>query len=72
MMVGDDAKQNSLAATVQLVMPLGPALVIDLLLQDGTSIKLSMPRAQAIALEHGMVVNLSLRDGTQPAVFASA
>jgi putative spermidine/putrescine transport system ATP-binding protein len=71
-MVDDQAKESALVATVQLVMPLGPALVIDLLLQDGTSIKLSMPRAQAVSLEHGMVVNLSLREGAQPAVFASA
>ena len=70
-LVNDEARQNSLVATVQLVMPLGPALVSDLLLQDGSSIKLSMPRAQAVSLEHGMVVNLSLREGAQPAVFAS-
>jgi putative spermidine/putrescine transport system ATP-binding protein len=70
-MAGADAKDHSIQATVQLVMPLGPALVIDLLLCDGTSIKLSMPRAQAITLEHGMTVHLGLREGAQPAVFRS-
>jgi putative spermidine/putrescine transport system ATP-binding protein len=70
-MAGADAKDHSIQATVQLVMPLGPALVIDLFLCDGTSIKLSMPRAQAITLEHGMTVHLGLREGAQPAVFRS-
>jgi len=59
----------TLAATVQLVMPLGPSLVADLALAGGASVKLSLPRAGAPALSHGMPVRLRLRPGAAPAVF---
>ncbi len=60
---------QALAATVELVMPLGPSLVVDLSLGDGTRIKLVMPRAGSPALVAGMAVALALRDDCTPSVF---
>ena len=64
-------RADALEAKVQLVMPLGPSLVIDLLLRDGTSIKLAMPRTQALVFEHGMILYLKLREGARPSVFST-
>ncbi len=62
---------TALDAIVQLVMPLGPALVLDLVLVDGTRIKLSMPRSTAVPVLHGEAVKLKLRKDANPAVFFS-
>jgi putative spermidine/putrescine transport system ATP-binding protein len=67
-----ESTSNEMKAVVQLVMPLGPTLVLDLLLTDGKSIKLSMPRNSAFALTHGDWVRLRLRSDANPAVFLSA
>ena len=70
----DDARTDpdAMSAIIQLVMPLGPTLVLDLLLSDGKSIKLSMPRRASIALNHGDCVKLRLRADANPAVFLTA
>ncbi len=67
-----ESGSNEMQAVVQLVMPLGPTLVLDLLLADGKSIKLSMSRTGSRALAHGDSVKLRLRPDANPAVFLSA
>jgi putative spermidine/putrescine transport system ATP-binding protein len=52
---------GQLLATVQLAMPIGPTLVVDLQLDGGQPVKISMPRAQGSALRSGMRVALSLK-----------
>ena len=70
-LASDTERSDALEAKVQLVMPLGPSLVIDLLLHDGTSIKLAMPRTQELVFEHGMILYLKLREGARPSVFST-
>ncbi len=65
----EGAAPEALAATVELVMPLGPSLVAELSLRDGTRIKLVMPRAGAPVLANGMTVRLTLREDCTPSVF---
>jgi len=55
------AAPGALMATVQLAMPLGPTLVVDVLLDAGMPTKLSMPRGQGAALRAGMRIVLSLK-----------
>jgi putative spermidine/putrescine transport system ATP-binding protein len=56
---GDRAAQ--LLATVQLAMPIGPTLVVDLQLDGGQPVKISLPRAQGAALRPGLRVALNLK-----------
>ena len=62
----------ALDATVELVMPLGPTLVIDLMASNGASLKLSLPRANAPNLAHGMAVRVRVKPGANPPVFLGA
>jgi len=71
-LASETERAEALEAKVQLVMPLGPSLVIDLLLHDGTSIKLAMPRTQELVFEHGMILYLKLREGARPSVFSAS
>ena len=59
----------ALDATVELVMPLGPTLIIDLMASNGASLKLALPRANAPALTHGMPVRVRVKPGANPPVF---
>jgi putative spermidine/putrescine transport system ATP-binding protein len=52
---------GQLLATVQLAMPLGPTLIVDLQLDGGQPVKISLPRAQGTTLQAGMRVALRLR-----------
>jgi putative spermidine/putrescine transport system ATP-binding protein len=56
---GDRAAQ--LLATVQLAMPIGPTLVVDLQFDGGQPVKISLPRAQGAALRPGLRVALNLK-----------
>ena len=53
----------------ELVMPLGPTLIIDLMAGNGASLKLALPRAGAPPLVHGMPVRVRVKPGANPSVF---
>ncbi len=52
---------DQLQATVQLAMPIGPTLIVDLLLDGGLPVKIAVPRAGGAALHPGVRVALSLK-----------
>jgi len=60
---------GALPATVVLAMPLGPMVLIDLALIDGTAIKLTMPRSTADLPQPGQQVSLRLKPGAQVCIF---
>jgi putative spermidine/putrescine transport system ATP-binding protein len=62
---------NQLFATVQLAMPIGPTLVVDLQLDGGKPVKISMPRAQGAALRPGMRVALNLKPDAPVRTFSA-
>ena len=62
---------TSLPATVEMVLPLGPSLVYELLLADGCTVKVTQPRnADLQRYAAGDRVGLSLRAGSAASVFA--
>ena len=63
------AEAGTLPARVALSMPLGPTLLVELTIADGTAIRLSMPRAGVRAPPAGSTVALRLRDGAPVRVF---
>jgi putative spermidine/putrescine transport system ATP-binding protein len=65
----DSAPGGTLPAIVALAMPLGPATLIDLVLADGTAIKLTLPRSAAALPEPGQTMTLRLRPGAPIRVF---
>lgn len=71
-LASDPGDSWALDATVELVMPLGPTLIVDLMARNGASLKLAMPRADAPALMHGMPVRVRVKPGANPAVFLDA
>jgi putative spermidine/putrescine transport system ATP-binding protein len=64
---------GTLPARVTLSMPLGPTILVDLALADGTAVKLTMPRvadsAELGVSEPGQLVALSLCRGARARVF---
>jgi putative spermidine/putrescine transport system ATP-binding protein len=62
---------NQPFATVQLAMPIGPTLVVDLQLDGGKPVKISMPRAQGAALRPGMRVALNLKPDAPVRTFSA-
>ena len=67
---GGSARQ--LLATVQLAMPIGPTLVVDLQTDGGTTVKISLPRAEAAELHPGLRVALDLKPGAGVRTFKPA
>ena len=59
---------GSLPGSVTLAMPLGPSLLVDLALADGTVVKLTMPRS-SLGPQSGDTVKLSLCHGACIRVF---
>ncbi len=64
------APGDDLAATVEMVLPLGPSVVYDLKLADGTELKLTEARGAAGRRAAGDRVRLRVADGAPVAVFA--
>jgi len=60
---------GTLPATVVLAMPIGPTLLIDLALADGTTVKLTQPRTNGTLPEPGASVALRMRPGAPICVF---
>ncbi len=61
---------DALPATVSMVLPLGPALVYELLLGNGRTLKVTQPRnAGERRFQPGEAVGVSLRAGSPAAVF---
>ena len=61
---------DTIPARVEMVLPLGPALVYELLLADRTPVKVTMPRHEGSErFEPGRPVGLTLRPGAPAAVF---
>jgi putative spermidine/putrescine transport system ATP-binding protein len=65
-----DASSVGLEAKVELVLPLGPLVVYDVVLADGTTLKVTVSRgAGAASHAPGDVVRLALAPGAPVAVF---
>ncbi len=63
---------SALSATVEMVLPLGPSLVYELLLANGSAIKVTQPRnAEQPRYAAGDRVGVSLRAGSPAGVFAA-
>ncbi len=63
--------EYTLPATVEMVLPLGPSLVYELLLGNGRTVKVTQPRnAELHRYAAGDRVGLSLRPGSPAGVFA--
>jgi putative spermidine/putrescine transport system ATP-binding protein len=58
-----------LLATVQLAMPIGPTLVVDLQTDAGPAVKISVPRAEGADLRPGLRVALDLKPGARVRTF---
>jgi putative spermidine/putrescine transport system ATP-binding protein len=63
------ASARQLLATVQLAMPIGPTLVVDLQTDAGHTVKISVPRAEGADLRPGMRVALDFKPGAQVRTF---
>jgi putative spermidine/putrescine transport system ATP-binding protein len=62
---------EALAATVEMVLPLGPSLVYELMLANGRTVKVTLPRnAEMPRYAAGDRVGVSLRAGSPAGVFA--
>ncbi|MFL9963410.1 ABC transporter ATP-binding protein [Paraburkholderia sediminicola] len=66
------ASARQLLATVQLAMPIGPTLVVDLQIDAGHTVKISVPRAEGADLRPGMRVALDFKPGAQVRTFNAA
>ncbi|MGF6297864.1 MULTISPECIES: ABC transporter ATP-binding protein [Paraburkholderia] len=62
---------TELLATAQLAMPIGPTLIVDLQLDGGQPVKISMPRALGAALSPGMRVALTLKPDAPVRTFSA-
>ena len=65
----DISPGGTLPATVTLVMPLGPSILVDLALADGTAVKLTQPRGSRPPPEPGQIVALRLKPGASVSLF---
>ncbi len=63
------AAEGTLPARVALSMPVGPSLLVELVLPDGTAARLSMPRTGPAAPCPGSAVALRLRPGAPVRLF---
>jgi len=63
------ASAPQLLATVQLAMPIGPTLVVDLQTDAGPAVKISVPRAEGTDLRAGLRVALDLKPGARVRTF---
>ena len=63
------ASAPQLLATVQLAMPIGPTLVVDLQTDAGPAVKISVPRAEGTDLRPGLRVALDLKPGARVRTF---
>jgi len=64
------AGSGGLSARVEMVLPLGPTLVVELQLPDRTSVKVTLPRHEgSVRPVVGEAVGLDLRPGAPAAVF---
>lgn len=71
-LVMGESSPTSLAATVQMALPLGATVLYELSLADGQPIKVSEPRQmQMQRFAVGQKVGVSLRSGSPAAVFAA-
>jgi putative spermidine/putrescine transport system ATP-binding protein len=66
------ASARQLLATVQLAMPIGPTLVVDLQTDAGHTVKISVPRTEGADLRPGMRVALDFKPGAQVRTFKAA
>jgi putative spermidine/putrescine transport system ATP-binding protein len=66
------ASARQLLATVQLAMPIGPTLVVDLQTDAGQTVKISVPRAEGAELRPGMRVALDFKPGARVRTFKAA
>ncbi|WP_429579752.1 ABC transporter ATP-binding protein [Paraburkholderia youngii] len=66
------ANARQLLATVQLAMPIGPTLVVDLQTDAGQTVKISVPRAEGADLRPGMRVALDFKPGARVRTFKAA
>jgi putative spermidine/putrescine transport system ATP-binding protein len=60
---------GAIAGTVQVVLPLGPNLVVDVALPDGGALKIGLSRSTRRPLVPGQPVAVGLVPGERPAVF---
>ncbi|HEX3638855.1 MAG TPA: ABC transporter ATP-binding protein [Paraburkholderia sp.] len=58
-----------LLATVQLAMPIGPTLMVDLQTDAGPAVKISVPRAEGAGLRPGLRVALDFKPGARIRTF---
>ena len=64
---------GTLLATIEMVMPLGPSLVYELALCDGSAVKVTQPRGNGLARHRvGDRVGVRLRPGSSVGVFQAA
>jgi putative spermidine/putrescine transport system ATP-binding protein len=63
--------ETGLAATVEMVLPLGPSVVYELRLADGTPLKLTAARSGSVRHASGDPVHVRLADGAPAAVFTA-
>ncbi|MFM0124451.1 ABC transporter ATP-binding protein [Paraburkholderia sp. RL18-101-BIB-B] len=66
------AGARQLLATVQLAMPIGPTLVVDLQTDAGQTVKISVPRAEGADLRPGLRVALDFKPGARVRTFKAA
>jgi putative spermidine/putrescine transport system ATP-binding protein len=66
-----DPGRDALPARVVMTLPLGPSVVVELALADGTPVKLLAPRGTAPRLTAGETVHVGLMPGALPAVFSA-
>jgi putative spermidine/putrescine transport system ATP-binding protein len=67
-----DAGEDGIAARLVMTLPLGPTVVNELMLADGSAVKMQGERAGAAGRpEVGAEVRLALKAGALPAVFAA-
>ena len=59
-----------LDATIELVLPLGPLVIYDVVLSDGTTLKVTTSRSAATSHAPGDVVRVGLAPGAPVSVFA--
>ncbi|MFM0202133.1 ABC transporter ATP-binding protein [Paraburkholderia fungorum] len=63
------ASAPQLLATVQLAMPIGPTLMVDLQTDAGPAVKISVPRAEGASLRPGLRVALDFKPGARVRTF---
>ncbi|WP_262421589.1 ABC transporter ATP-binding protein [Paraburkholderia sp. UCT31] len=65
------ANARQLLATVQLAMPIGPTLVVDLQTDAGQPVKISLPRAEGAALQPRLRVALDFKPDARVRTFSA-